>query len=882
MKRLHKILTIIAFVATPAIGAIAQPHEYRFTFEVSSRAQLDSLSQMISIDRVDGRQVWAYANPQEMVLFRQTGISYTLFSDKNAAKDTHPMATTVAQMQNIDRYPTYEVYDSLMHNYVRDYPQLCQLEVVTTLVSGRQILALKISNNVELNNTDKPEVLCTATMHGDEGICATTALSFCRHLLSNYGTDSKVSRLLDSIEFWVIPIMNPDGMYRGGNSSIDNSTRSNGNGKDLNRNYPDVDGGSGTNQPEIVGMIEFFDRHHFSLSTNLHGGDVCFNYPWDTWERLTADDDWWRYVGGAYRDTTRSYGQSGFWLTNGYAWYSVSGGQQDWANYFAHCREVTIELCNSKEPSSTSTIANVWKYHKNSLLNFYAESLNGVRGMVTNAAGTPLAARITIAGHDIDNSWIETDARVGDYHRYLKAGTYNLTFEAEGYAPQTVAATVVDGQPTWLNVTLYKLNVSSTNVMAKLPSESRTTQKIVVSNCSESNAEYSIGAYNADWLLFDHIAGNINAGKTDTLTAIFNSRGLDDGSYHSIVEFKSVSETITVKFTLKVNNTPVEVKLLSPPNKLDYTVGEEIDLNGSQVSLRFCNDSVAIIGLTDDMVTGFNSQTAGFRQLMANICGYTISFNVVVRDSVIVKPEPVEIEKVEILSLPEKLKYLEGDTLDVSGGVIVATYTNGTTDTIAMQNSMIGGFSSNKPGTVLLTVKYGNFANVFGIVVEKKQNPQITITSVNLLSLPLKLEYNVGQIIDVSGGQLTVTYSNDSVAVKAMLASMVTSFDNDKPGAQWVTVEYGGFLNMFCVNIKDTIPDDTTGIEEISVKPRIYSAEGHIVVEKADAPIMVYDLTGRSVAVRNNNQSIVKIAIGKKGVYIVVVGITVEKVRLHQ
>ncbi|MBO4603278.1 MAG: bacterial Ig-like domain-containing protein, partial [Salinivirgaceae bacterium] len=721
MKRLHKIWTIIVFVVTPAIGAIAQPHEYRFTFEVSSRAQLDSLSQMISIDRVDGRQVWAYANPQEMVLFRQTGISYTLFPDKNAAKDTHPMATTVAQMQNIDRYPTYEVYDSLMHNYVRDYPLLCQLEVVTTLASGRQILALKISNNVELNNTDKPEVLCTATMHGDEGICATTALSLCRHLLSNYGTDNKVSRLLDSIEFWVIPIMNPDGMYRGGNSSIDNSTRSNGNGKDLNRNYPDVDGGSGTNQPEIVGMIEFFYRHHFSLSTNLHGGDVCFNYPWDTWERLTADDDWWRYVGGAYRDTTRSYGQSGFWLTNGYAWYSVSGGQQDWANYFAHCREVTIELCNSKEPTSTSTIANVWKYHKNSLLNFYAESLNGVRGTVTNAAGTPLAARITIEGHDIDNSWIETDARVGDYHRYLKAGTYNLTFEAEGYAPQTVAATVVDGQPTWLNVTLYKLNVSSTDIMAKLPSESRTTQKIVVSNCSESSAEYSIGTYNADWLSFDHIGGNINAGKTDTLTAIFNSRGLDDGSYHSIVEFKSVSETITVKFTLNVNNTPVAVELLSPPNKLDYTVGEELDLSGSQVSLRFCNDSVAIIGLTDDMVTGFNSQTAGFRQLMANIFGYTISFNVVVRDSVIVKPEPVEIEKVEILSLPEKLKYLEGDTLDVSGGVIVATYTNGTTDTIAMQNSMIGGFSSNKPGTVLLTVKYGNFANVFGIVVEKKQ-----------------------------------------------------------------------------------------------------------------------------------------------------------------
>ena len=57
-------------------------------------------------------------------------------------------------------------------------------------VDRLSILALKISKDVELNNTDKPEVLCTSTMHGDEGICATTALSFCRHLLENYGSDS--------------------------------------------------------------------------------------------------------------------------------------------------------------------------------------------------------------------------------------------------------------------------------------------------------------------------------------------------------------------------------------------------------------------------------------------------------------------------------------------------------------------------------------------------------------------------------------------------------------------------------------------------------------------------------------------------------------------
>ena len=86
MNRLRKILVIIAIVAVSAIEAVAQPHEYRFTFEVGSRTQLDSLSQMISVDRVDGSRVWAYANPQEMELFRQTGISFELCAAKGSAK----------------------------------------------------------------------------------------------------------------------------------------------------------------------------------------------------------------------------------------------------------------------------------------------------------------------------------------------------------------------------------------------------------------------------------------------------------------------------------------------------------------------------------------------------------------------------------------------------------------------------------------------------------------------------------------------------------------------------------------------------------------------------------------------------------------------------
>ena len=889
--------TIFFALALFGTNTYAQPDEYQFTFEVGSRTVLDSLSQIISIDRVDGNRVWAYANADEMQLFARTGISFELCTSKSSAKAI-PMAKLVSEMQNIDHYPTYEVYDTLMHNFVRDYPQLCQLEEVATLPSGRQILALKISKDVELNNTDKPEVLCTSTMHGDEGICATTALSFCRHLRENYGSDSYVSRLMDSIEFWVIPIMNPDGMYKGGNNSISGSTRSNGNSKDLNRNFPNVNGGSGTNQPEIVAMKDFFGRHHFTLSTNLHAGNECFNYPWDTWSRATADNDWWRLVGAAYRDTAQYYGSSGYFddgcsnsangLTNGYAWYSISGGQQDWANYFMHCREVTIEVCGTKEPTSTTTIANIWRYNKNSMLNFYAESLNGVRGIVTNAVGTPLAARITIAGHDKDNSWIETDARVGDYHRLLKAGTYNLTFEADGYLPQTIALTVVDGKPTWRDVVLYKsaasaLQTNVANINISLPSKSQTTRQITIFNLGSLSTEYAINNLTVDWLSIDNRGGQLNSGMTDTLTATISSSRLGEGTHTSLLLLESVSQTITVDINLEVRDIPDEVGIADLPLKTVYSVGDTLDVNGGRVFLRYCNDSVAFRSITSQMVSGFSSATPGVKKLEVAVDTLILTFSVIVRDNISIIPEPVVIKSVSMQELPNKLTYKIGDTLDVTGGVLVVTYSDVTADTIAMKNAMIGGFNSKQAGTILLTVRYKSFTNMFSVRVIDPNAPveTPTIVSVELTSLPLKLEYKIGQIIDVGGGILTVTFSNDSTSAIALQSSMVRDFDSSKAGMQWVTIEYAGTFNMFCVDIIGN--DDTTNIKLNTVtEPIIYAADGDIVIENADAPVMVYNLAGRCVAYRNSMTPVVRIAIGKRGIYIVRVGATAKKVGVSQ
>jgi len=64
-------------------------------------------------------------------------------------------------------YPSYPEYIKIMEGLAERYPDRCELEVWGTLPSGRQILTLRMTEQVQYAKA-RPQVLCSATMHGDE------------------------------------------------------------------------------------------------------------------------------------------------------------------------------------------------------------------------------------------------------------------------------------------------------------------------------------------------------------------------------------------------------------------------------------------------------------------------------------------------------------------------------------------------------------------------------------------------------------------------------------------------------------------------------------------------------------------------------------------
>jgi hypothetical protein len=413
------------------------------------KATLGKLTKMISVDRVDGNQVFAYANRKEFSNFLKTGLLYELVHapglvGKVDMCDHYNIKSTNAW----DTYPTYPAYEAMMNQFVTTYPELCRLVTIGTLTSGRKILALKIATNPD-SVMNKPRFLYTSSIHGDEITGYPNMLRMIDYLLSNYGTNAKVTNLVNNIELYINPLANPDGTYHGGNASVNGATRSNANGVDLNRNYPDPKGGPHPDgnawQPETVAFMAFGAQYGFDMSVNFHGGAEVLNYPWDTYVQIHADDAWWIHICRGWADTTHLYSPASYLsdlnngITNGNAWYEIEGGRQDYTTYFLFGREMCAEISNTKLVPA-ATLPNYWNYNYRSLLNYLEECLYSVRGIVTDSVtGAPLKAKIFIAGHDIDSSFIYSRLPVGDYHRYLAAGTFNITYSCPGYYPKTLS-----------------------------------------------------------------------------------------------------------------------------------------------------------------------------------------------------------------------------------------------------------------------------------------------------------------------------------------------------------------------------------------------------------------------------------------------------------
>jgi len=315
---------------------------------------------------------------------------------------------------------------------------------------------MHISDNPNINDPLEPEFKYIGNMHGDEVIGRELLIHLIDLLTSQYGSDERITKLVNTTEIYIVPTMNPDGFELG--------RRGNANNVDLNRNFPDQFTGSPRKfEKETTSIMEWSNSRRFVLSANFHGGSVVANYPYDGNKNQISgrdapspDDKLFRALAFTYASNNPTMSRSSEFpngITNGAQWYVLYGGMQDWNYLTTGDMEITVELSYTKWPRDTE-IANFWHDNKESMLKYMEYVHNGVYGVVKSSKdGKPLSATIIVDKYIA----IRTDPENGDYHRVLLPGSYTVAASASGYKPLTKHVNVVKEAKTYLEFELELL-----------------------------------------------------------------------------------------------------------------------------------------------------------------------------------------------------------------------------------------------------------------------------------------------------------------------------------------------------------------------------------------------------------------------------------------
>ncbi|MGC4768115.1 M14 family zinc carboxypeptidase [Micromonospora sp. DT44] len=141
-------------------------------------------------------------------------------------------------------YHDYAELTAVVNQAVADHPAIARKISIGTSYEGRDLMAVKISDNVGTDENE-PEILFNAQQHAREHLTVEMAIYLLNLFTDSYGSDSRITNIVNSREIWIVPTVNPDGSeydiatgsYRSWRKNRQPNSGSSNVGTDLNRNW---------------------------------------------------------------------------------------------------------------------------------------------------------------------------------------------------------------------------------------------------------------------------------------------------------------------------------------------------------------------------------------------------------------------------------------------------------------------------------------------------------------------------------------------------------------------------------------------------------------------------------------------------------------------
>ena len=235
------LISPVGASAAPPVVAESQSADY-IVDGVGSATDRTAIARTgAAINHVDGSKVFITALPAEVRAIKALGFTVVPLPLKQPPASDG--VSTFDFPPSDSGYHNYAELTAVVDDITTTYPSIAHKYVLGQSYEGRDIIAVKISDNVATDEAE-PEVLFTHNQHAREHLTVEMAIYLMRELTQAYATDSRVKDLVDSREIWIIPTLNPDGaeydIATGSYRSWRKNRQPNGDGSygtDLNRNW---------------------------------------------------------------------------------------------------------------------------------------------------------------------------------------------------------------------------------------------------------------------------------------------------------------------------------------------------------------------------------------------------------------------------------------------------------------------------------------------------------------------------------------------------------------------------------------------------------------------------------------------------------------------
>ena len=275
--------------------------------------------------------------------------------------------------------------------------------------------------------------------------------------------------------------------------------------------------------------------------------------------------------------------------------------------------------------------------------------------------------------------------------------------------------------------------------------------------------------------------------------------GITKGTQKITFSYKGKS----VDGTIVVNDTVDSVELTDQPTKQVYKYGESLDLTGAKLKINFGSGNTSIINLPDGnaVVSAYSSTTIGTKQNL------TVTYG----GKTAVKTIDVEVYNyIDSASItpPNKVEYSYNTDLDITGASMQLIWKNSNVTSVAVTDSMISGYNKTTEGKQTITVTYnveyilsdGN--KVSDTIIKTFKVDVVNNISKIDITAPTKTKYNHGDSLDLTGGNIKVTYENGTEETRTMTTAMITesngstvnmsptTYDNTNKVSKTLKIEY--------------------------------------------------------------------------------------------